>query len=83
MSVNTLVDLDIVWTLVGISTLKFPCSIRFIADYKDFIISGRFVQADDGLVINDVAISDAGIYSCLATNEAGSASGIGHLVVKG
>ncbi|OWF49359.1 Down syndrome cell adhesion molecule homolog [Mizuhopecten yessoensis] len=71
------------------SEVKVTCGVYgdpkpTVVWYRDSTIltpSGRFSPVDDGLIIHDVKIADAGMYGCQATNEAGEASSQAELVV--
>ncbi|XP_069120341.1 contactin-5-like isoform X2 [Argopecten irradians] len=71
------------------SEVKITCGVYgdpnpTVTWYKDSVLltqSERFSPVEDGLIIHDVKIADAGFYGCQATNEAGEASSQAELVV--
>ncbi|XP_033732840.1 LOW QUALITY PROTEIN: hemicentin-1-like [Pecten maximus] len=76
-------------TAKAASEVKVSCGVYgdpkpTVVWYKDSILltpSERFSPVDDGLIIHDVQIADAGFYGCQATNEAGEASSQAELIV--
>lgn len=67
--------------------LKFRLSFFSIAIFTDaepVELSGRIQFLDSGdLLISNVRESDAGLYSCIRSNEAGTVNGQAYLIVMG
>ncbi|XP_061165065.1 cell adhesion molecule DSCAML1-like [Saccostrea echinata] len=57
-------------------------NITWYKDQGPLSLSSQVRQTVDGLFINDVNMTDEGTYTCLATNEAGTAQSSGILIVQ-